>query len=174
MARPEKVAVVEEVKEKLQRGQCVVLTDYRGLDVKEITELRRRLREVGVEFKVLKNTLTLIAAKECGLDELEPYLEGPTAVAFGYDDPVVGAKVISDFAKEHADLEVKGGVLNGRVIDVEAVKSLADLPSREQLIAQVLRGLQSPISGLANVLQGVPRNFVYVLEAIRKQKEDAA
>lgn len=174
MARPEKVAAVAELAEKLQKGQGVILTDYRGLTVKDMTELRSELRKVGVEFKVVKNTLTLLAAKQVEIEGLEPILEGPTAIAIGYDDPVVAAKTISEFAKKNDKLEVKAGILTGKVIDAEGVKALAELPSREQLLAQVLRGMQGPISGLVNVLHGSLRNLVYVLEAIRKQKEEAA
>jgi len=171
--RPEKVAVVEEIKEKLSKAQGVILADYRGLTVLQATELRRKLREAGVEYKVLKNTLTAIAAKEVGFEDLVPLLIGPTAIAFGYDDPVAPAKVLSEFARTTPVLELKGGLLEGKVLDVDAVKALADLPSREELLSQVLRGMQAPIAGLANVLQGTIRNFVYALEAVRKQKEEA-
>lgn len=174
MPRPEKVAAVEELAEKLQKGQGIVLTDYRGLSVKQMTELRSELRKVGVEFKVVKNTLTLLAAQKVELEGLEPILEGPTAIAFGYDDPVVVAKAINDFAKKNDALQVKGGVLSGKVIGIDDVKALADLPSKEQLLGQVLRGMQAPIGGFVNVLSGVLRNLVYVLEAVRKQKEEAA
>ena len=102
-----------------------------------------------------------------------PLLIGPTAIAFGYDDPVAPAKVLSEFARTTPVLELKGGLLEGKVLDVDAVKALADLPSREELLSQVLRGMQAPIAGLANVLQGTIRNFVYALEAVRKQKEEA-
>jgi len=174
MARPEKVAVVEEIAERLRRVQGVVLTDYRGLNVKEMTELRKQLRGVGVEFRVFKNTLTRIAANEVGIQGLDPYLEGPTALAFGYDDPVAAAKAISEFAKTNDRLQVKGGILNGRAIDAEAVKALASLPPREVLIAQVLGGMQAPMAGLVTVLQGTLRSLVYALEAVRKEKEKAA
>ena len=173
MPRADKVAAVAEMKENLSRSQGAVLADYRGLNVKQVTELRRQLREAGVEYKVVKNTLTIIAAKELGLDDLSQYLVGPTAIAFGYEDPVAPAKVLSDFAKDNKALELKAGVLNGEVIGLDEVKALAELPSREQLLAQVLRGMQAPIAGMVNVLQGTIRNFVYALEAIRKQKEEA-
>lgn len=173
MPRPEKVAVVEEVKEKLGKAQVVVLADYRGLTVLQATELRRKLREAGVELKVIKNTLTAIAARELGYEGLVPLLVGPTAIAFGYDDPVAPAKVLSEFARTNPVLELKGGLLEGKVLDVQGVKALADLPSREVLLSQVLRGMQGPISGLVNVLQGTIRNFVYALDAVRKQKEAA-
>lgn len=174
MARAEKVAAVKELVDKLERGQGVVLTDYRGLNVKSMTELRTKLREVGVEYKVVKNTLALRAAQELDIQGLDDLLVGPTAIAFGYEDPVAPAKVLSEFAKSNDALELKGGVLEGRVIDVNEVKALADLPSREELLAQVLRGMQSPIAGLAAVLQGTLSKLVYALEAIRKEKEGAA
>jgi large subunit ribosomal protein L10 len=173
VARPDKVAAVAEIKDKLSRAQSVVLADYRGLNVAQATELRKQLREAGIEYKVVKNTLTIIAARECGLDGLASLLTGPTAIAFGYDDPVAPAKILSEFAKANKDLELKGGVLDGQVMNVEDVKALADLPSREELLAQVLRGMQAPIAGFVNVLQGTIRNFVYALDAVRKQKEEA-
>ncbi|NMB25560.1 MAG: 50S ribosomal protein L10 [Firmicutes bacterium] len=173
MARPEKVAVVEELKEKLSKAESVIVTDYRGLDVGEITELRRQLYAAGVEYKVAKNTLTTIAAQEIDLPELAEYLVGPTAMAFGYDEPVAAAKIINEFARIHKDLEIKGGVLQGTVIDVQQIQALADLPSREELLSMLLRAMQGPISGLANALQGTIRNLAYALEAVREQKEAA-
>lgn len=173
MARPEKAVVVEELKDKLSRAQAVVLTDYRGLNVQEITELRRQLREAGVEYKVVKNTLATLAAKEVELDDLEQYLNGPTALAFGYDEPVSAAKIINEFARLHKELEIKGGVLEGNVIGLEAVLDLAALPPREELLAMVARAVQGPIAGLANALQGILRNLAYALDAVREQKEGA-
>ncbi|SDF85044.1 50S ribosomal protein L10 [Sporolituus thermophilus] len=171
----EKQAIVAELKEKLANTKGAVITNYRGLTVAQDTKLRRKLREAGVEYRVVKNTLTRIAAKEVGLEGLEPYLEGPTAIAMSYADPVAPAKVISDFIKENKlqVMEIKAGLVEGKVIDVDGVKALANLPPREVLIAQVLAGMQAPIAGLVNVLQGTIRNFVYVLEAVRKQKESA-
>ncbi|MGE5576325.1 MAG: 50S ribosomal protein L10 [Syntrophothermus sp.] len=174
MARPEKEAAVAELKEKLSAASGVVLTDYRGLKVKEITKLRSELRKAGVEYKVVKNTLLNLAAGQVEAGGLDAYLAGPTAIAFGYKDPVTPAKVIADFAKDHKNLQIKGGLLSGKVIDLDAVKALAELPSREVLLARMLAGFQAPISGLVNVLSGTTRNLVYVLEAIRKQKEAKA
>lgn len=173
MPTESKVAIVQEVKEKLSNAQGTILADYRGMNVKQITELRKRLREAGVEYKVYKNTLTAIAARELGLDGLEEYLTGPTAIAFGYDDPVVPAKILSEFAKNNEALSLKGGVLTGKVIGLDQVKALAELPSREVLLSQVLRGMQAPIAGLVNVLQGNIRNLVYALEAVRQKKAEA-
>lgn len=173
MPRPEKVAVVDELTDKLKRSQVAVVTDYRGLNVQAITELRAQLREAGVEYRVSKNTLTRLAAKNAGIDNMDDLLKGPTAIAFDYDDPVAPAKVLSAFAKQHEDLEIKGGVLNGAIIDANEVQRLANLPAREQLLAQVLAGMQSPIAGFVQVLNGTLRSLVYAVDAIRQQKEQA-
>jgi large subunit ribosomal protein L10 len=175
LARAEKEAVVETLKEKLSQTKGAVLTNYRGLTVAQDTKLRRKLREGGVEYKVVKNTMMRIAADELGLNDLDSVLEGPTAIALSYTDPVAPAKIISEFIKESKleVLEVKAGLVEGKVIDAHGVKALASLPPREVLIAQVLAGMQSPIAGLVNVLQGSIRNLVYTLEAVRQKKESA-
>lgn len=171
----EKQSVVSELKGKLSASKGAVLTNYRGLTVAQDTQLRRKLREGGVEYRVVKNTMTRIAAQEVGIEGLDVYLEGPTAIAMSEVDPVAPARIISDFIKENKlkTLEVKAGLLEGKVIDAEGVKALADLPSREVLLSKVLAGMQSPIVGFVNVLQGSLRKFVYALEAVRKQKESA-
>lgn len=174
MARIDKVTVVAEIKERLTTAQSAVLTDYRGLNVAQITELRKRLRDAGIEYKVLKNTLTIIAAEEAGLESIIPILNGPTAIAFSYDDPVAPAKIINDFAKENKKLEIKGGILDGAYMNEDRVKALAELPSREVLLGQVARGMQAPIAGMVNVLQGTIRNVVYALDAVRQQKEEVS
>jgi len=170
MARPEKEAAVAEIQKKLSSSQSVILTDYRGLNVQEVTELRKKLREVGVEFKVVKNTLTKLAAKNAAIEGLDDLMEGPIALAFGYDDPVAPAKVLAEFAKDHQSLELKGGLLEGKVIDLNMVNSLAKLPSKEALLAQIVGLLQAPIRNLVNVLSAPLRNTVYVLEAVRKKQ----
>ena len=172
---PEKQAIVADLKQKLSSAKGAVLTSSRGLSVAQDTKLRRKLREAGVEYRVVKNTMTRIAANEVGLEGLSQYLEGPTALALSYTDPVVTAKIIADFVKETKGqvLEIKAGVVEGKVIDVSGVKALASLPPREVLIAQVLAGMQTPIVGIVNVLQGTIRNFVYALNAVREQKESA-
>lgn len=174
MPNAQNVASVAEIKERLGRARSMVVAEYRGLDVKEITDLRKQTRDAGVEFKVFKNTLTARAAKELNITGLDTYLEGPNGFAFAYDDPVAAAKALAEFAKSHEELVIKCGVLDGKVIDAAGVKSLADLPSREVLLSMLLRGMQGPISGLVNVLQGTIRNLVYALDAVRKQKEEAA
>ena len=150
-----------------------VLTDYRGLNVTEATQLRKELREAGVEYRVLKNTLTRLAVDKVGFSDLKKDLVGPTAIAFSYDDPVAPAKILTKFAKAHKKLELKAGVVEGKIIDVAAITALADLPSREVLLAQVLAGFQGPISGFVNVLQGNLRNFACVINAIKEQREQA-
>lgn len=171
----EKQAIVSEIKEKLSASKGAVLTNYRGLNVAQDTKLRRKLREGGVEYRVIKNTMTRIAAKEAGIDGLEQYLEGPTAIAMSDKDPVVAAKLLAEFIKENKlqALEIKAGIVEGKVIDAGGVKALASLPPREVLIAQMLGTLQAPITGFVRVLNGTLGNLVYALEAIRKQKESA-
>src|SRR5690554_5269563 len=133
-----KKQVVEEIKGKFQEAQAAVLVDYRGLNVEEITELRSKFRAEGVDYKVYKNTLMRFAVKEAGYEGLLEYLVGPTAVAFGTEDPVAAAKIINEFAKKHKNLEIKAGMVDGKVIDINGVKELADLPPKEVLIAKVL------------------------------------
>lgn len=173
ITRAEKEAIIQELKEKFKEARVAVLADYRGLNVAEATRLRRRLREAGCEFKVAKNTLTGLAARQAGLEGLDPYLEGPIAIAFGVD-PVAPAKVLSDFIRETRKMEIKAGVLEGTIIDARRVRDLADLPPREVLLARVLGGMQAPLYGFAGALQGTLRKFIYALEAIRKQKAGEA
>ncbi|MCL5045223.1 MAG: 50S ribosomal protein L10 [Actinobacteria bacterium] len=171
--RPEKEMAVGELTEKFRNSKAAVLTNYRGLNVAQATKLRKKLREAGVEYRVVKNTLARIAAHQLGLTGLDGFLEGPTAIAFGAQDPVAPAKALSDFAKDNKQLEIKAGLLEGKVIDPTGVKALADLPSREVLLAMVLGGMQAPMYGLVTVLNGPLRQFAYVLEAVRKQREEA-
>ncbi len=169
-----KEAVVAEIKEKLKKAQVAILTDYRGLNVSDITELRRQLREEGIEYRVLKNTLTKRAAAELGYEGLEEFLEGPTAIAFSYDDPVGPAKILSKFAKGNDKLKLKAGILEDALISQEKIVFLADLPSKEVLLAQVAGTFASPLTSFASVLQANLRNFVYVLDAVRQEKEKSA
>lgn len=173
MPTPEKEAVVKEIQERLERGKAMIVAEYRGLNVQKITQLRRSAREAGVEFKVYKNTLMARAATALGITGLQKYLEGPNAFAFSYEDPVAAAKVLAEFTKNNEELQLKCGLLEGKVISVDEVKSLAELPPREVLLASLLRGMQAPLSGLVNVLQGNIRKLVYVLSAIQEKKEAA-
>lgn len=174
--RPEKQAAVASLKEQLSNAKGAVLTGYKGLTVAQDMKLRAKLREAGVTYHVVKNTMLRIAADEIKLEGLDPVLNGTTALAVSTEDAVAPAKVIAEFIKENKleDTEVltiKAGVLDGKVIDVAEVKALAALPSREVLLAKVVGSMQAPISGLVNVLQGTIRNAVYVLEAVRAKKE---
>ncbi len=171
--RPEKASRVAEIKEILSSAKCTVLVNYCGLTVAEDTKLRSSMRAAGVKYTVVKNTLLRIAAKDAGIEGMDAYLEHNTAIAVAPEDPVAVAKILNDFAKVHKALEVKAGVLDGKMITTDDIKALAALPSREVLLAKMLGSMQAPISGLVNVLQGTIRNFVYVLEAVRKEKESA-
>lgn len=174
LTRAEKVALVEQLTEKLQRAQAVVLTDFRGLDVAATNELRARLRKEGVEYRVVKNTLIRRAAAQAGIEGLDSLLEGPTALAFGYDDPVVPARELARFAKDFNQLQIKGGILQGRVIDTKEIQRLAELPSRDELLAKVVGGMQAPLYGLVGVLTATLRSFVYAVDALRRQREAEA
>lgn len=165
-----KTNVIDEIKEKISSAQSMVLVDYRGLNVEELTELRKLYREAGVEYKVYKNTMMRFAFKDLGFEDFNEFLKGPSAVAFGHEDPVAAAKITSEFSKKNEKLEIKAGIVDGKIIDIEAVKSLADLPPREVLVAQVLGGLNAPIQGFANVLQGNLRGLAVVLNAIAEKK----
>ena len=154
-----KKGVVADIKEKFEKAQSAVLVDYRGLNVAEVTDLRNQLRKAGVEYAVLKNTMINLAVKDMNLDDMKPHLEGPTAVAFGYEDAVAPAKILSDFAKKNKNVTIKCGVVDGAYLDEKGVQALANTPSREVLIAKIMGSLMSAVS-----------KYVYALEAIRKKQ----
>ena len=160
--REEKAALVEEIAQKLAASKSTIVTDYRGLTVAEITELRKGLRAAGVEYRVLKNTLTRRATAQSNTAALDEYLKGPTAVAFSFGDAVSPAKVLNDFANAHKALEIKGGLVEGRLVGAEAVKELAALPPREGLLSMLLSVLQAPM-----------RNLAYAAKQVAEQKEAA-
>lgn len=162
---------VDEIKEKIDKAESVVLVDYRGLNVAELTELREKYREVNVEYKVYKNTMMRFAFKDSGFEEFNEYLKGPNAIAFGYDDPINAAKITSEFAKKNKNLEIKAGIVDGKIIDIDGVMDLASLPPKEVLIAKVLGGFNAPIQGFANVLNGTLKGLVVALNAIAEQKQ---
>lgn len=169
----QKKQVVQELTEKVKSAQSIVLADYRGLTVEQDTALRNALRAAGVEYKVVKNTLTSLAMKANGLEGLDSYLNGPTAMAISSTDAVAPAKVLSEYAKKYEKLELKAGVVEGNVIDVNGIKALAELPSREVLISKMLGSFNAPITGLVNVLNGNIRGLVVALNAIAEQKAEA-
>ena len=150
-----KKAVVAELVERLKGAQAGVLADYRGLTVAQDTELRAKLREAGVEYTIVKNTLTRFAANEVGLEGLDPVLHGPTALATSSDDVVAPAKVLVEFAKNNEQLEIKAGFVDGKVIDIDEVKVYASIPNKEVLIAKMLGSLQAPIGKLVRTLDAI-------------------
>ncbi|MBC3803436.1 50S ribosomal protein L10 [Acetobacterium fimetarium] len=166
-----KQVVVQEIADKFRSAQTAVIVDYRGLNVEEVTELRAKARAAGIDYKVYKNSMMRFAAKETGFEGLLDVLVGPTAVAFCDSDPVAPAKLLSEFAKTHKALEIKAGMVDGKVLDVQGVQDLAELPPREVLAAKVLGGLNAPISGFVNVLNGNLRGLVVALNAIAEQKQ---
>ncbi len=172
-SRKQKQKKVQDIKNDLENSQVIVLTDYRGLTVAKMNQLRRLLEADGIRYKVVKNTLTKLAAQEAGLEGLDPYMEGPVAIAYGYDDPVTPIKLLVKFAKENDELDIKGGVLEKQVMDESQMRQLADLPSKDVLLAKVAGVFQAPLAGMANALQGNIRNLVYVLDAVREQQENA-
>ncbi|MEJ5366610.1 MAG: 50S ribosomal protein L10 [Desulfosoma sp.] len=173
MDKVKKEQLVAELHEKLHRATAAILTDFQGLNVAQITTLRDSLAERGVEFKVVKNTLMRIAAKGTGAEVVEPLLKGTNAVAIAYDDPSVAAKILKAFGKQNEKFKVKGGVLGTQVLSVDDVLALAELPSREELLAKLLGTLHAVPTALVRVLSGVPRAFVGVLAAIQREKENA-
>lgn len=154
---------VQEITEKFQGAASVVVVDYRGLNVAQVTELRKQLREAGVEFKVYKNTLTRRAAEAAGLEGINDVLVGPNAIAFSNEDVVAPAKIINEFAKKNEALEIKAGIIEGTISSVEDVKALAELPSREGLLSMLLSVLQAPV-----------RNFALATKAVAEQKKNKA
>lgn len=173
MPRPEKVSEVAELEARLNKAQAVILTDFRGLTVAEITALRGKLREVGAEYRVVKNRLMGIAGKAAGLPDLGGMLEGPTAAAFATGDPVAAAKAIQEFIRQTRKLSVKGSIVSGQVYNEARTRTLAELPGRQELLARAVGSIAAPLAGLAGVLSALPRNLVYALDQIR-QKQSAA
>lgn len=150
-----KKALVEEIKEKIKKAKSLTFVDYRGLTVEEDTKMRAAFRNAGADYKVYKNRLVLRALEECGITGLDKVLEGTSAVAFGFADEVAPNKIIVDTMEDTQKLQIKGGVLNGQVIDVNMVKTLASIPSKEVLLAKLLFLLQSPVRGLAVALNAI-------------------
>jgi len=172
MKRSEKQELVNELSQKIKGAQALYYTDFTGLNVKRMTDLRRRLRKAGVEYVVIKNTLALRAVNESGL--VGERLRGPTGVVIG-TDPVAAAKVLTDFARENDQKPgIKGGMFDGRSIDTDQVKKLATMPSREQMLAELGAGLMSPLAAFAGALNGMMYQMVGALEALRQQREGAA
>ena len=171
MATPEKEAAVAELKENLMNSTVAIMSQYKGITAEQVTALRSKLRSENVTYKVYKNTLAKRALDELELSGASEFFDGPTAWAFS-EDPVAPARLLKEFAKEAKVINMLGGVLDGEVVDANKLQTLADLPSRDQLIAQVVGTIAMPLRNLVGTLNAVPRNAVQVIEAIRKKKEE--
>jgi len=174
MPTQRKIESVTDLTDKLGRTQVTFVTDYRGLTVAEITDLRKKLREVDAELIVAKNTLTLRAAKESGHEAIEQFLSGPTALAFAYSDAPKVAKAINDFNRGPKKLMVRGGLLGKAVLSGDPLDQVLKMPTRQQVLAQVLGGIAAPVSGIVGVLNAAVTNIVYVLQARVDQLEPAS
>jgi large subunit ribosomal protein L10 len=172
--RPEKVAVVDEVRDRLSSSSAALLTEYRGLKVSDLAALRRAIGDAGGDYKIYKNTLVRRAAAQLELTELDPMLVGPTAIAFVEGDAVAVAKSLRDFARTNANLTIKGGLLGTKVLTAADTTALADVAPREVLLAQLAGALAAPLQKMAGLLQALPRNFAYGLSALVEKRESEA
>ena len=174
MPTEKKIQMVESLQDVFAKCTVGILTDYRGLTTAELTDLRRKLRDAGIEYRVVKNSLAQFAARQVGKEELASSFEGPVAVALGYGEIPAAAKVLDDYIRATKSiLSIKAGFMEDRVLSAREVETLAKLPSREVLISQVMAGMQSPITGLVNVLAGPIRGLMGVLQARIQQLEGA-
>ena len=170
MVREENKREVERIRDKIGKHEAIIITDYRGLNVSSIGELRRQLKDNQIEYKVLKNSLCKIALSDMKLSQIEEIFIGPTAIAFS-NDPIISSKILVKFSKGNEALKIKGGVFERKFITTDEVMVLSKLPSREELIAKVVGGIKSPLTGLVNVLSGPIRGLVLVLNQIKEKKE---
>ena len=169
----QKKELVGDLNRKFEEKKILILVDYKGLNVPKMTELRAKLRDAGVEFLVAKNTLLSRAAEGTDVELVRDILSGPNAIAMSYEDPVNAAKVLSEFAKDNDKLEIKAGVLSGKVLSINDIKALANLPSRDVLLATVLAAMNAVPTSLVRALSNVPERLLYALQAIKDQKEAA-
>jgi large subunit ribosomal protein L10 len=170
----EKKRIAEDLRARFEKSSFVVLTDYKGLDVASMNALRRKLREANAEYQVVKNSLLVRAAESNDVALIKDQFKGPSAITLSEGDPVAPAKVLTDFVKENNKFEVKVGVLNGKIVDLNGIKALSALPSREILLAQVLSAMNAVPTALVTALSDVPRRMVNVLQAIKEKKEKEA
>lgn len=174
MPTGEKVDAVSDLSQKMTSAGSIFLADYSGIDVASVTELRRSLRKAGIEYYVVKNRLAKLAAADSGLEVLSEHFAGPTAMAFAGEDPVEPAKLLQKFIDDGGKLSIKTGLVDGQVLSPEVVGELAKLPSRDELIGKLVGTVNAPLDGLATVLNGLLRNLVGVLDAIKKEKSGGA
>ena len=173
MKLDEKKKITEDLQSRFSKSKVVIVTDYKGLDVASMNDLRRKLREVDVEYMVAKNTLLRRASEDNDVKLVQDCFTGPTAIAISYSDPVAPAKVLSKFSEDNKKLEIKGGVLEGKVLDPTGILALAKLPAKEVLLSQLLMTMNAVPTSLVTALSDVPRRFLNVLEAIREKQEAA-
>jgi len=174
MAQPEKIQKVENISENLKKANGIFLTDFTGLTVAEITQLRREFRKADVDYMVVKNTLAIRSCEQVGLDEMVPFLVGPTGLALANGDPVAPVRVIADFLKQHKEKEkpeIKGAIVEGQMLDAKQAEAIKDIPPREVLIAKVVGSVKAPLSGLVGGLHSMLSKLVYALDAVKEKKE---
>ncbi len=172
MPTPRKIEAVQKLKEKLQASKCVIITEYQGMTVAEMTDLRSRLRKEEVELKVIKNRLAKIALREAGLDTMDEYLKGMKAIAMGMNDPVAPAKVLVAFSKDNEKLKIVAGLMDNRRLSIDQIVELSKLPSRDVLLGRMLGSLTSPVQRLASVLHQSLAKVVYALDAVARKKAE--
>ena len=171
MKLEQKKQITKDLHERFARTKVAIVTDYKGLNVSDMNALRVQLREAGIEYQVVKNSLLIRASEETDVAQIKDFFKGPSAIALSYDDPVSPAKVLTKFAEDHKALEIKAGVLEGKFLDLEAIKALSALPSREALLAQLLSVLNGVPTSLVRTLNAIPQGMVNVLGALKDQKE---
>lgn len=174
MRLDEKKDIVRDLHEEFSTAKVVIATDYKGLDVAAMNSLRRKLRESGVRYKVVKNRLLERAAEGTDVDVIKSSFKGPSAVAYSHEDPVAPAKVLTAFVKENDKFEIKAGVLGGKLLDADGIKALSKLPSREQLLGQVLGAMNAVPASFVRALANIPEKLLYALTAIKDQKDASA
>ena len=171
MSNLKKETEVKALEEKFRAAKSAILTDFRGLSVAEMTALRNLLRKSNIEYRVIKNRLARIAIQNTSLADLESLLSGPNGISLGYDDPITASKLLSQFVRSTSNLDIKGGVIEGKLYKKEEILAIAELPPREVLISRVVGGIASPLSGFVQVLCGPIRRLMGTLEALRARKE---
>lgn len=165
MVRPEKKDAVRTIKEKFEKAKEVIIADYRGLTVKDISELRKKLREAGIDFKVYKNTLARIAVADEPFKQIATCLQGPTAFAFDFENEIEAARLLNDYSKKQKNLKIKGGIIEGHVVDMATVKQYASLPTKDALIGQALGTFKAPVQGITTVLAAPIQGIINVFRA---------
>lgn len=171
MPRPDKIQKVQDVSDSLSQATSIFMTDFTGLSVEEMTMLRREFRKANVQYVVVKNTLAKLSAEKAGYDSMIKFLNGPTGLAMSFDDPVAPIRIIDSFQKQHDKPSIKAAIVEGELLDEKTTQEIRSIPSRDVLLGQVVSSLAAPISGLVGGLNGLLRNLVYALDAIKEKKE---